>query len=200
MNNEKTKTVVLCGVGGQGTILAAHVLADAALDAGLDVKVSEIHGMAQRGGAVQTVVRVGENVESMVADIGSVDILCSFETTEALRHLPELAQDGSLIVNDIAIKPQPVAMGAALMPENPRKTILDVGGLIVPAESIAKEVGNPRTENIVLLGALSARLDFPMESWEKSIRIHVPPHTVDDNLEAFRGGRAFIEERTEARQ
>ncbi|MBR3689596.1 MAG: 2-oxoacid:acceptor oxidoreductase family protein, partial [Eggerthellaceae bacterium] len=98
----KTTTVLLCGVGGQGTILAADLLARACLGAGLDVKVSEIHGMSQRGGSVTTVVRFGDEVQSMVADLGNADCIVSFETTEALRNLPFLAADGSMIVNDLA--------------------------------------------------------------------------------------------------
>ena len=113
---EQTKTVLLCGVGGQGTILAADLLAFGCMEAGLDVKVSEIHGMAQRGGAVTTVVRIGEAVQSMVSDPGCADIIVAFETTEALRNLPQLAQGGALIVNDEAIKPLPVLIGAASMP------------------------------------------------------------------------------------
>ena len=113
-----TKTVLLCGVGGQGTILAADLLAFSCMKAGLQVKVSEIHGMAQRGGAVTTVVRVGEDVKSMVSDAGCADVVVAFETTEALRNLPQLKEGGSLIVNDVAMRPLPVLTGAASMPEN----------------------------------------------------------------------------------
>ena len=108
-----TKTVLLCGVGGQGTILAADLLAFSCMKAGLQVKVSEIHGMAQRGGAVTTVVRVGEDVKSMVSDAGCADVVVAFETTEALRNLPQLKEGGSLIVNDVAIRPLPVQIGRA---------------------------------------------------------------------------------------
>ena len=189
----KTKTVLLCGVGGQGTILAADLLAHAALAAGRDVKVSEIHGMAQRGGAVTTVVRIGEAVESMVADPGCADVIVSFETTEALRNLPFLAEGGSLIVNDEAIKPLPVLTGRAAMPRGARQALLDAGAVLVPAASIAREVGNPKTSNVVLLGALAARLDFPAGAWESTVAARVPAKTVDANLAALAAGRAFAE-------
>ena len=116
--SSNTKTVLLCGVGGQGTILAADLLARAAEESGLDVKVSEIHGMAQRGGAVTTVVRFGDKVQSMIADLGSADCVVSFETTEALRNLPYVKEGGSLFVNDESIKPLPVATGRASMHAN----------------------------------------------------------------------------------
>lgn len=192
---DTTKTVLLCGVGGQGTILAADLLAHAALAAGLDVKVSEIHGMAQRGGAVTTVVRVGESVGSMVADLGCADVIVSFETTEALRNLPYLAEGGALIVNDEAIKPLPVLTGKAAMPAQARRDLLDAGALLVPAASIAREAGNAKTSNVVLLGALSARLDFPAEAWESTVAARVPAKTVEANLAALHAGRAFVEER-----
>ena len=188
----KTKTILLCGVGGQGTILAADLLAFTCLAAGLDVKVSEIHGMAQRGGAVTTVVRVGDEVQSMVADLGCADIVVAFETTEALRNLPYLAEGGSLIVNDVAIRPLPVLTGMATMPEHARDTLAAAGALLVPADDIAREIGNPKCANVVLVGALSAPMDIPAEQWEATIADRVPQKTVEANLAAFRAGRAFI--------
>ena len=162
-------TVLLCGVGGQGTILAADLLAHAAMAAGLDVKVSEIHGMAQRGGAVTTVVRFGDHVDSMVSDRGCADVVVSFETTEALRNQAQLKQGGALIVNDESIKPLPVLTGKAAMPARAR-------------------------QDLEKLGALSARLGFPIEAWEDTVAHRVPPKTVEVNLEAFRAGRAFVTE------
>lgn len=187
-----TKTVLLCGVGGQGTILAADLLAFGCMRAGLQVKVSEIHGMSQRGGAVTTVVRVGENVQSMVADEGSADIIVAFETTEALRNLPNLKEGGSLIVNDEAIKPLPVLTGAASMPAHPRETLTEAGALLVPAADIAWKVGNPKTANVVLLGALTARLDIPEDVWIATIEDRVPPRTIEANIAALRAGRNFV--------
>lgn len=186
-----TKTVLLCGVGGQGTILAADLLARTALAAGTNVKVSEIHGMAQRGGSVTTVVRIGERVDSMVADIGCADVLVSFETTEALRSIAYLAKGGSLVVNDEAIKPLPVLTGKASMPAHAREDLLDAGALLVPADELAREAGNLKTSNVVLLGALSASLPFPPSCWEDVISARVPAKTVDANLAAFRLGREY---------
>ena len=188
----KTKTILLCGVGGQGTILAADLLAFSCMAAGLDVKVSEIHGMAQRGGAVTTVVRVGDRVESMVADLGNADVVVAFETTEALRNLPYLKDGGSLIVNDVAIRPLPVLTGAASMPAHAREDLLEAGALLVPADRVARDLGNAKCANVVLVGALSAPLDIPEEVWERTIAERVPPKTVEVNLEAFRAGRGFV--------
>ena len=191
MSNENATTVLLCGVGGQGTILAADLLAHAALEAGTSVKVSEIHGMAQRGGAVTTVVRFGDEVSSMVCDPGTADCVVSFETTEALRNLPFLAEDGYLLVADEAIKPLPVATGRASMPALARETLADRGATLIPAGELAREAGSAKSVNVVLLGALSTRLPFAPEAWERVVADRVPPKTVEANLAAFRAGRAF---------
>lgn len=191
MSNENATTVLLCGVGGQGTILAADLLAHAALEAGTSVKVSEIHGMAQRGGAVTTVVRFGDEVSSMVCDPGTADCVVSFETTEALRNLSFLAQDGYLLVADEAIKPLPVATGRASMPALARETLADRGATLIPAGELAREAGSAKSVNVVLLGALSTRLPFAVGAWERVLADRVPPKTVEANLAAFRAGRAF---------
>ena len=191
MNNENATTVLLCGVGGQGTILAADLLAHAALEAGTSVKVSEIHGMAQRGGAVTTVVRFGDEVSSMVCDPGTADCVVSFETTEALRNLSFLAEDGYLLVADEAIKPLPMATGRASMPARARETLADRGATLIPAGELAREAGSAKSVNVVLLGALSTRLPFAVGAWERVLADRVPPKTVEANLAAFRAGRAF---------
>ena len=147
-------TVLLCGVGGQGTILAADLLARAALEAGYQVKVSEIHGMAQRGGAVTTVVRYGDDVATMVADTGDVDCIVSFETTEALRNIAFLKDGGYLLVADETIKPLPVACGRASMPSNARGKLEEWGAVLIPAHDLAVEAGNAKCENVAILGAL----------------------------------------------
>ena len=193
MPNTSATTVLLCGVGGQGTILAADILAHAALEAGVTVKVSEIHGMAQRGGAVTTVVRFGEEVCSMVADLGSADCVVSFETTEALRNLPYLKEGGYLLVANETIKRRPVQSGRAPKPADARGQLRDLGATLIPAGSLALEIGSPKSVNVVLLGALSTRLDFPEEAWESVIRARVPHMTVDANLKAFHAGRSFAE-------
>ena len=191
MSNENATTVLLCGVGGQGTILAADLLAHAALEAGTSVKVSEIHGMAQRGGAVTTVVRFGDEVSSMVCDPGTADCVVSFETTEALRNLSFLAAAGYLLVADEAIKPLPVATGRASMPALARETLADRGATLIPAGELAREAGSAKSVNVVLLGALSTRLPFAVGAWERVLADRVPPKTVEANLAAFRAGRAF---------
>ena len=191
MSNENATTVLLCGVGGQGTILAADLLSHAALEAGTSVKVSEIHGMAQRGGAVTTVVRFGDEVSSMVCDPGTADCVVSFETTEALRNLSFLAEDGYLLVADEAIKPLPVATGRASMPALARETLADRGATLIPAGELAREAGSAKSVNVVLLGALSTRLPFAVGAWERVLADRVPPKTVEANLAAFRAGRAF---------
>ena len=187
----QTKTVLLCGVGGQGTITAADLLARAAGEAGFEVKVSEIHGMAQRGGAVTTVVRYGDKVQSMVADLGETDSIVSFETTEALRNIAFLKQGGYLLVADETIKPLPVACGNASMPADAKGTLAQFDATLIPAIELAQEAGNVKTENVVLLGALESTLGFGEEVWKTVIAKRVPPKTIDANLKAFDLGLAF---------
>lgn len=188
-------TILLCGVGGQGTILAADLLARAALEAGYKVKVSEIHGMAQRGGAVTTVVRYGEDVNTMVADIGETDCIVSFETTEALRNISFLKEGGYLLVADETIKPLPVACGRASMPADARRKLADAGAVLIPAKSIAEEAGNAKCENVAILGALESQLGFGNDLWAKVIEGRVPPKTVEANCKAFELGFDFANAR-----
>lgn len=194
-----SEKVLLCGVGGQGTILAAHVLAAAIMNSGLDVKVSEIHGMSQRGGAVTTVVNYGENVKSMVSDIGCADIIVSFEMLEALRNIDQLKTGAVLLVNDETIKPASVLTGKSAMLPDMRSKLLDAGAMLIPAQSIADEAGNAKAANIVLLGALSAESDIDDSAWEDAIASHVPPKTKESNLMAFKMGKAFIEDHRSSR-
>lgn len=197
----KATTVLLCGVGGQGTILAADLLAHAALESGFDAKVSEIHGMSQRGGAVTTVVRFSrEGVQSMVADEGCADCVVSFETTEALRNLSFVREGGYLLVADESIQPLPVLIGRASMPENARETLVDAGATLISAGDIAAGVGSPKSVNVVLLGALATRLEFPQDAWERVVAKRVPPKTVEANLAAFHAGFAFAKEAAESRE
>lgn len=190
---DRTLTVLLVGVGGQGTILAGSLLAMAAADAGLDVKVSEIHGMSQRGGSVSTVVRMGEKVESMVADPGCADVIVAFESVEALRAQDYLRESGKMFVNDEVIVPVSVAIGNFEMPEDIEGKLDELGAVRIPAGQIAREVGSPRSTNVVLVGALSTALPFSVEDWEDAISRRVPPKTVEANLKAFRQGRAAAE-------
>ena len=199
MTASDTITVLLCGVGGQGTILAADILAHTAMEAGFDVKVSEIHGMSQRGGSVTTVVRFGrEPVQSMVADLGACDCVVSFETTEALRNLPFLRQGGYLLVADETIQPMPVLIGRAAMPEDPHGQLAAAGATVIPAGDIAREVGSPKSVNVVLLGALASQLEFPVEAWENTVERRVPPKSIDANRRALRAGLEFAQKNEEA--
>ena len=192
MNNE-TKTVLLSGVGGQGAILAADILSRVAMASGQDVKLSESHGMAQRGGAVTTIVRLGDSVASMVADKGGVDYLVSFETIEALRNIEFLKVGGELLVNDESIKPLPVATGAAPAPTGVHESLEAAGALLVPAEALAKDAGSVKAVNVVLLGALSMKLDYDETTWLSVIEKRVPAKFKDVNIAAFKKGRAYVE-------
>lgn len=187
-----TKTILLVGVGGQGTILAGQLLAMVAADAGLDVKVSEIHGMSQRGGSVSTIVRVGPQVQSMIADPGCADIVVAFESIEALRAQQFLREGGSLFVNDEQITPVPVNIGAFQMPTDVDERLRAIGATIIDAGGIARAVGSPRSTNVVLVGALSTALPFAVEEWEDAIRRRVPSKTVEANLQAFARGREAV--------
>lgn len=187
--------VLLCGVGGQGTILAAHVLAQTVLACGQKVKVSEIHGMAQRGGAVRTDVAFGDEVASMVTDPGTADAVVAFEMIEALRNLPMLKAGGRMVASDEVIKPASVLTGRRPMPRDAAGALQDAGALIVPAHATAVEAGNAKASNMVLLGALSALLALDAGAWEETVAAFVPPATVEANLRAFRAGRAFVTEK-----
>lgn len=187
----ESHTILLCGVGGQGTITAADLLARAARNAGFDVKVSEIHGMSQRGGAVTTVVRYGEAVNTMVADAGSCDCIVSFESMEALRNISYLAPHGYLLVSTVTIKPLAVATGSASMPAHLNERLKDAGAVLIDSEDLANQAGNAKTENVVLLGALESRLGFGHDMWTEVIKEHVPPKTIEANLTAFDLGYGF---------
>lgn len=183
--------MLLCGVGGQGTILAANIVADVAERCGQDVKVSEIHGMAQRGGAVSTMIALGDDVHSMVIGQGEADVIIAFEKLEALRSLPSLRSGGMLIVNDELIKPASVLTGKASIPSDVDDELSFARALIVPAEAEAREAGSPKSANVVLLGAASALFGFPEDAWLAAVRANVPPKTVEMNEKAFAAGRQF---------
>ena len=187
-----TKTILLVGVGGQGTILAGQLLAMVAADAGLDVKVSEIHGMSQRGGSVSTVVRGGEKVESMVCDPGCADIVVAFEAVEALRAQQFLRDGGTLFVNDEQIVPVSVHVGNFTMPADTDARLDAIGAVRIDAGEIARAAGSPKSTNVVLVGALSTALPFSVEEWQDAIRRRVPPKTIDANLVAFAKGREAV--------
>ena len=149
--------------------------------------------MSQRGGSVSTVVRMGEKVESMVADPGCADVIVAFESVEALRAQDYLREGGKMFVNDEVIVPVSVAIGNFEMPEDIEAKLDELGAVRIPAGQIAREVGSPRSTNVVLVGALSTALPFSAEDWEDAISRRVPPKTVEANLKAFRQGRAAAE-------
>ncbi len=181
-------TVVLSGVGGQGTILAGDVLAKVAVAEGYDVKLSEVHGMAQRGGSVDTVVRFGDCVFSPVVDPGSADHLISFELTEAARALRFLRPGGRLIVNRRSIPSLPVLIGDVPAPQGLEPVLGAEGAIFLDAEALACEAGSPRSANIVLMGAASYGLPFARQTWEQVIADRVPATTIEANLRAFQLG------------
>lgn len=187
-------TVMLCGVGGQGTILAADLLAKVAAAEGLEVKLSEVHGMSQRGGSVDTVVRFGDEVLSPVTDPGMVDHLVGFEMIEAMRRVHYVKPDGRLLVNPRAISPLPVLTGEVRAPRGLEAILEDEGAIFIDADQLACEAGSPKSANVVLMGALSLGLPFAEESWRTVIAARVPADTVESNLLAFDLGRQACRE------
>lgn len=192
--NKKTTSVLLVGVGGQGTILASKVLSEGLLSFGYDVKMSEIHGMAQRGGAVSTHVRFGERVFSPVISRGEADLLVAFEKLEALRWLPYLAPGGKLIVNNHEIFPMPVILGQAEYPPMLEESLgrLAPGTLTVEGTRTAQGLGNPRVMNMVLLGAAAKALGLEDRDWRATIKGSVPPNAFEVNERAFATGVSLV--------
>lgn len=188
----KTMNVSLVGVGGQGILLTSDILAKTAALAGLDVKKSEIHGMAQRGGSVISQVRFGDKVYSPIIPDGASDLLVSFERLEALRWRHLLAKDGMVLINEMNLTPVTVSSG-----QQPAVTDLDArlkaeypSALTIDAMSIAKQVGNTRTMNMVVAGALSTLTQFGVEVWQQAMRERIPAKLLDMNIRAFEAGRA----------
>ena len=182
----KNTNIIIVGVGGQGILLTSKILGYMALDMGEEVKVSEVHGMSQRGGSVITHVRIGKNVHSPLIDPGQADFVLSFEKLEALRAEHFLTKEGVLISNVQKILPMPVIMGAAAYPGDEPKGCKTV---LLDALDLAEVAGSARAVNIVLLGVLSRYMEWPQEKWEGAIAACVPPKTLETNLKAFRAGR-----------
>jgi len=187
-----TTNIMIVGVGGQGTLLTSRILGKMATGAGYDVKLSEVHGMAQRGGSVVTYVRYGENVAEPIVEEGQVDVLIAFEKLEALRYLHFVKKDGVIIVNDLRMDPITVVTGQATYPsdilemlEKNRKTI------VVDATKKSKEIGSPKSFNVIVLGASARHMSFAKEDWLKVIETTVPPKTIQKNIEAFEAGYAM---------
>jgi indolepyruvate ferredoxin oxidoreductase beta subunit len=186
--------VVLAGVGGQGNVLSARLLAETALSMGYDVKTSEVHGMAQRGGSVVCMVRWGEKVHSPLIPMAGADFLLAFELLEGLRYLEYLSAEGTAIVNLYRLDPLPVLRGDTVYPEGSEEIIRSYATRTVEldARDMAADAGNPRAAGSCLLGALSAFLEFPTGVWEESIRNNVPSKAVEVNLKAFALGRKGV--------
>lgn len=188
-----TKSILLVGVGGQGTILASKLLTIGLMQAGYDVKMSEIHGMSQRGGAVSSQVRYGEQVWSPVIEKGGADILVAFEQMEALRWLEYLRGTGRIIVNDYRINPMPVVSGTVPYPDGVLDDLTAITGtVIVKAGDKARELGNPKVMNIILLGATVELMELGDNDWHRIIRENVKPAFVEMNLAAFDAGRGMV--------
>lgn len=182
-----SKNIMIVGVGGQGSLLASKILGKAAMDQGLDVKVSEVHGMSQRGGSVVTYVRVGDEVYSPVICKGDADVIISFELLEAARWLPNLKNGGTIVTSTQKINPMPVIIGAAEYPENIAENIklLGVDIRAYDCTAIAEEAGNARAANVALIGLAADVLGFDHEILRSAVAACVPAKAVDVNLKAF---------------
>jgi indolepyruvate ferredoxin oxidoreductase beta subunit iorB len=185
-----TKNILIVGVGGQGTLLASKVMGKVFLDSGYDVKVSEVHGMSQRGGSVVTYVRYGDEVYSTLIDKGEADILLSFEALEAARWLPYLKKDGVVITNTQRLNPMSVVMGKATYPDNILEKIKAAGvnPVEVDALALAEEAGSAKSVNVVLLGIAAKHIGLDKQLWLDAVKSTVPPKTVDMNVAAFEKG------------
>lgn len=191
---DKITNILFVGVGGQGTILASNILSKGLVDFGYDVKMSEVHGMAQRGGSVSTQVRFGEKVYSPLISKGEADIILSFEKIEAARWLPYLNPKGHLIINNNEIYPVPVLVGQTKYPEDIIENIKAKvkNCIVVDANKIALELGNPKVQNMILLGVLIETLNLNNIDWINVIKQIIPEKILDINLKAFDVGKSLL--------
>ena len=190
MSKNEVKSILFAGVGGQGILRASDIICEVIMEAGLDVKKSEVHGMAQRGGCVTSHVRYGQKVYSPLAEPGSIQTLVSFEKMESLRYLRFLNKDASIIVNTEEIYPPAVNMGDALYPENAEEFLRHHYKMVMSlnAAQLAQKAGNIRTANVVLLGALSKIMNIDTSIWQNVIKKSYPEKLVKMNLAAFQMG------------
>ena len=186
----KNLNVMIVGVGGQGTLLASRVLGAAMIASGQDVKVSEVHGMSQRGGSVVTYVRAGEKVYSPVINQGEADLILAFEQLEAARWLSFMKPTGKMIVNTQQLDPMPVVTGVAQYPEGVLEAIAAAGADVkaVDALKLAMEAGSVKAVNVVLIGVMAKQTDIPKEVWLDAVRSTVPAKFLEMNLKAFEAG------------
>ncbi len=190
MAKDNDTNILIVGVGGQGILLSANILALLLVDNGFDVKQAEVHGMSQRGGSVHSMVRYGDHVETPLISRGEADYLLAYEELEALRWAPFVKPAGTVIVNTQRIAPVPVALGVAAYPEDPAGRLQTAfhNTTVVKASELAKEAGNVRAANIVMLGALASRLPFDKEQWLEVIKRRVSAKTLEINTKAFERG------------
>ena len=183
----ETKSIMIVGVGGQGSLLASKLLGRLLVDEGYDVKVSEVHGMSQRGGSVVTYVRFGDQVFSPIVETGEADLIVSFEKLEAARWLPNLKKDGVIVVNTQRIDPMPVIVGAAEYPDGVLEEMAAAGARIdaIDALTLAEEAGSSKAANIVLMARVAKYFDIPYDKWIAAIEKTVAPKFIDLNQKAF---------------
>lgn len=189
----KTQSILICGVGGQGILTASDLLSDVLLQAGFQVKKSEVHGMSQRGGDVVSTVRFGEEVFSPLPAVGETDYILAFEKLEALRQARFLAPRGIVLVNDFVWKPLPVAAGYEAYPADVVERLKKRAGelVVIPATDIATRLGNEKASNVVLIGLLASRMKIAKETWLEVLRRKVPARFLELNLKAFEAGFGF---------
>ncbi|MBQ7047000.1 MAG: indolepyruvate oxidoreductase subunit beta [Oscillospiraceae bacterium] len=187
------KSIMIVGVGGQGTLLASRLLGSALIENGFEVKVSEIHGMSQRGGSVVTYVKYGDEVNSPTIEVGEADIILAFEKLEAVRWLSFLKPDGKMVVNTQCIDPMPVITGVAEYPQNITQAINDSGASMIEIDalSLAVKAGSAKAVNVVLIGAMASHMQLSYDTWINAVKSTVPEKFLDLNLEAFRLGYEF---------
>jgi indolepyruvate ferredoxin oxidoreductase beta subunit len=189
----KTKSILICGVGGQGILTASDLLSDVLLRAGFQVKKSEVHGMSQRGGDVISTVRYGDEVFSPLPALKETDYVLAFEKLEALRNVNYLAEGGIMLVNDFEWMPLPVAAGLEKYPQDIVERLRALAGelVLIPATRLASELGNDKASNVVLIGLLASRMEIDAKLWLEVLRQKVPPRFLDLNLKAFDAGYRF---------
>jgi indolepyruvate ferredoxin oxidoreductase beta subunit len=189
----KTKSILICGVGGQGILTASDLLSDVLQQAGYQVKKSEVHGMSQRGGDVISTVRYGDQVFSPLPALRETEYILAFEKLEALRNINYLSDKGIVLVNDFEWQPLPVAAGFEKYPQDVVAQLKKLAGelVLIPATRLAVELGNEKASNVVLIGLLASRMDIDKKLWQEVIRRKVPPRFIDLNLAAFESGFLF---------
>ena len=185
----ETKNIMIVGVGGQGTLLASRILGNVAIKRGYDVKVSEVHGMSQRGGSVVTYVKYGNEVNSPIIDLGEADVILAFEKLEAIRALPYLKVGGKILLNDREIYPMPVITGACAYPDGIVEELKNKAKVTaIDALKLSLEAGSPKAVNVVLIGLLAKSMDIAKEEWIEVIKETVPSKFLELNLKAFELG------------